>query len=211
MQDTEQTEQNIIQKIKDRMKDNPEINFAQAISEEIEEANYLAEEWQKVYAKKRIGDMLAVERMKDERSKADIEIRKRAEDEKSKADIEIQKRIKDDSSELLFPEKSKAKLVKIQCNKCGHIGNPEKWEFRIWVGLLYLFTLLNIVGVIFYFALTNPYICENCGERDQLVKIKNNRKTIPIKSLSKKRFRVIAVIFLILGIIILVLKGFLGF
>lgn len=107
---------------------------------------------------------------------------------------------------LIDPNKKPAQLMKIKCDNCGHIGEPKKWPFRTWIGVAYLFTLLNIIGVLIYFTSTNPYICEKCDERNKLTKILNDRKTIPIKSSSKNNFVTTAIVFLILGVILTVIR-----
>ncbi len=107
---------------------------------------------------------------------------------------------------LIDPNQRPAQLMNIKCDNCGHTGDPKKWSFRTWVGVAYLFTLLNIIGVLIYFTSTNPYICEKCDERNKLKKMLNDRKIIPIKSSSKNNFATTAIVFLILGVILTVIR-----
>lgn len=112
-----------------------------------------------------------------------------------------------DSGTGLIDSSSKpGQIIHIRCDNCNYTGKPYKWSFRTWVGVLYLFTLLNIIGILIYFVSTNAYICQNCGERDKLVQILNDRRHVPIKSLKKNTFQAIATFFLIVGVLISILR-----
>lgn len=106
---------------------------------------------------------------------------------------------------LFDPQKPPAQLIKIECKKCGNIDKPLKWNVRWIFGIAYLFTILNVFGLLIYFVFTNPYICGKCGERNKLVKILNNNKGIPINCLSKNVFLGISIFFLVVGILIFIL------
>lgn len=94
---------------------------------------------------------------------------------------------------LYDPSKKAGQLVKIECKKCGYIGEPKKWGVITLVAILYLIFGLNIFVLIFILLLANPFICFKCGERNELTKILNNGKRLPIKSLSKKAFLIISI------------------
>ncbi|MFA6105335.1 MAG: hypothetical protein WC725_01900 [Patescibacteria group bacterium] len=105
-------------------------------------------------------------------------------------------------NKLIIPEKSKSYIIFVECKRCGQVKKPYKWEARWIFGIAFLFTILNIFGLLIFFVSTNPYICPACLERNKLVKILNDGKKIPISSLSKNQFVVVATIFLIIGVII---------
>lgn len=116
------------------------------------------------------------------------------------------KKITDTGSGLIDDSKPPMQLMQIRCDNCDYVGKPKEWDFRFWIGILYLISVLSVLGVVFYFLYTNPYICRNCAERNKLVKILNNRKTIPIKSSSKKSFTATAIGLLIVGIILSIIR-----
>lgn len=107
---------------------------------------------------------------------------------------------------LFNPLAKPGDIIQIKCGYCNYIGKPVKWNFRTWIGVLYLFTLLNIIGILIYFASTNAYICSNCGRRDKLVKILNDGREISIKSLGKDVFQAVAIFFLLVGLGLLILR-----
>lgn len=94
---------------------------------------------------------------------------------------------------LYDPKKKAGQLVKIECEKCGNIGEPHKWRDVTLIGILYLVFGLNIFVLLFILLLANPYICSKCGERNKLVKILNSGKRTAIKCLSKKAFLTISI------------------
>lgn len=107
---------------------------------------------------------------------------------------------------LMDPNSKPGQIIQIRCDNCNYVGAPTKWSFRTIIGILYLFTLLNVVGILIYFISTNAYVCKNCGERNKLVELLNDRRQVPIKSLSKNTFQAIAIFFLIVGVCLTVLK-----
>jgi len=106
---------------------------------------------------------------------------------------------------LFDPQKPPRQLIKIECKKCGNTEKPNKWNVRWIFGIAYLFTIVNVFGLLIYFAFTNPYICGKCGERNKLLKILNNGKKIPINCLSKNVFLGISIFFLVVAFLILIL------
>lgn len=103
-------------------------------------------------------------------------------------------------TKLFNPNKPPAQVIKIKCTKCGYVGEPNKWNAKWIFGIAYLFTSLNLIGLLIYFVFTNPYICKQCGERNKLVKILNDGGEKNIRSLSKSVFLTISITFLILGL-----------
>ena len=105
---------------------------------------------------------------------------------------------------LYDPQKKPGVLVKIECKKCGYTGEPHKWS-AVWIfGILYVFTILNLMGLLVYLLVANPYSCSKCNERNQLTKILNNGKRMPIRSLSRKTFLSVSIVGLVLmGLIVL--------
>lgn len=99
---------------------------------------------------------------------------------------------------LLDPTKKSGQLVKIECKKCGYVGEPIRWSAITLIGLSYLVFGLNIFVLILLLLIANPYICIKCRERNKLEKILNNGKRMPIKSLSKKAFLSISITGLVL-------------
>lgn len=94
---------------------------------------------------------------------------------------------------LYDPNKKPGNLVKIECKKCGYVGEPIRWAAITLIGIAYLFIGFNIFVLILILLIANPYFCIKCRERNQLTKILNNGKRIPIKCLSKKAFLIISI------------------
>lgn len=105
---------------------------------------------------------------------------------------------------LYDPKKAPSQLIEIECQKCGNIDKPIKWNIRYYFGIAFWFTMLSPIAVLLYFVNTNPYICKNCNERDKLIKKLNNGKKIKIGGLSRIRFILVSSIFLILGFLLLI-------
>lgn len=116
-----------------------------------------------------------------------------------------EKNLKKEKQNLYDPTYAPAQIIKVECKKCGHVDKPYKWEARWTFGILYLFTILNLIGLIIYFVGTEPYICPKCGERNQLVKILNNNKRVPQKCLSTKAFIGISIPFLVITVLVFIL------
>ncbi len=173
----------IVNKIRDKAEQGDVFDLQSLILDEINRAGYLREDWQKRYAQERIEEVL-------------LKV-----PEVKKDSIVIPTK-----GNLIASAENSGKLMYIKCNHCGYIGKPYPWFFRAFCGVFYLFTLLNIIGILAYFTFTNPYICANCNERDKLVKILNNRKEIPVKSFNKNKFETISVLFLIIGTVLLLLS-----
>lgn len=105
---------------------------------------------------------------------------------------------------LINPKKSAGQLMQIECSKCGNIDKPQKWQERWIFGVLFLFTILNVFGILLYFMFTNPYICKKCGERNKLIKILNDNRRIPISCMSKNNFLGVSIVLLVISFLILV-------
>jgi len=97
-----------------------------------------------------------------------------------------------DEAKLYDPTKKAGQLAKIECKNCGHIGEPIRWSAITIIAIAYLVFGLNVFVLILILLVANPYICIKCRERNKLVKILNDGRTMPIKSLSKKAFLIIS-------------------
>ena len=174
-------EQAVVEKIKKRMAQENISDLKSLIRDEIDKADGYDEDWKKRYAQVRIEEaLLKIPEIKKESVVIPIE------------------------GDLIISTENSGKLVYVKCSHCGYIGKPYHWFFRSFCGVFYFFALFNksfsFIGALGYFVFTNPYICANCNERDRLVKVLNNRKELPIKSLSTSKFEIISVLLIVMGI-----------
>lgn len=183
----EKIEMDIARRITKSQTDKPNIDINQEIKHEIQKANYTYESWQEEFVIKRILKNINYIRNFENKTENTDNI----------SDI-IQSKEK-----LINVGEIDNKLIFIECKACGIIKEPEKWSVRTAFGILLLFTVFNILGVLLYFVTTNPYICPKCRERNKLVKILNNKQKIPINSMSTTAFSIIWGTVVALGIIYL--------
>lgn len=186
--DLDNIEQEIVEKIIEKLETNTSLSNSdidKMVEGEIVKANYLKESWQLDYAKTRIIE--SVYRIRAEKV------------------LSSEK----ENSELIYLDKKPTFLAKIRCDECGHIDDPNKWGYRWFLMISYLFfTVFWFIFEIIFIFFVNPYICSNCGERNRLVKILNNQKQYKIKCYSKKTFIIISVLPLI-SLVIIILYIFL--
>lgn len=174
-------EQSIVNKLLNTERD--DAGLIEAISKEIDEAGYLSEDWQKKYAQERIYQAVL------------------------KGALEKDEKIIIPKNGLIFSEVIGERLVYVKCKNCGFIGEPYSyWQFRVICGVILLVAGL-LTGLLFFFA-TSPYICQQCNERDGLIKILNNRKEIPIIAVSKDRFEWLSILLLILPVALILMRIF---
>lgn len=96
--------------------------------------------------------------------------------------------------------------MKIRCEHCGQSNPPKKWAWKYIVGIAVLVGFGGIVGWL-PLLIMNPYICENCDERDQLVKEYNDKSEVEIRAMRKTLFFIIAIPTLILAVFLFLIRA----
>lgn len=184
------------------------------IRHEIQLSNYLNEqEEQKTHAVKRI--IKNINFVINFENKQKNNLTKNTTDQKSVSEKIIpsvsfdqvsaaNKEILNSVNPLIDKKQSESQIMFIECQNCNTIYYRKKWAIRyIIVILLLVFQFLGLFGILFYLATTNPYICARCGERKGLIKILNNKKKVPINSMSTQNFLITWGVVFVLGIALL--------